>query len=153
MEKVPAVKNPRTEKILKKIHSFEGKLAEKITDFSGSMIFAYVNLIWFALWIVINQGWFSGFIEPFDPFPYGLLTMIVSLEAIFLATFIMVAQNRQELIDQYREIEEDIEEQETEAEVDDIQKDLDEIKSVILVIQEKISNVERKSKLQSKTSD
>lgn len=70
----------------------EEKIADVITDISGRMYFVYFHAIWFAIWIVINLGLF-GF-EPFDPFPFGLLTMIVSLEAIFLSTFVLISQNR-----------------------------------------------------------
>jgi uncharacterized membrane protein len=70
-------------------------LADQITAFSGSMLFFYLNALWFAIWIPLNLGWFG--VEPFDPFPFGLLTMIVSLEAIFLATFVLISQNRQAL--------------------------------------------------------
>jgi uncharacterized membrane protein len=52
--------------------------------------------MWFAVRILANVGWFG--IEPFDPFPFGLLTTIVSLEAIFLSTFVLVSQNRQSAI-------------------------------------------------------
>jgi uncharacterized membrane protein len=60
------------------------------------MLFVYVHVIWFGIWVAINRGWFG--IEPFDPFPFGLLTMIVSLEAIFLSTFVLVSQNRTSLV-------------------------------------------------------
>lgn len=70
----------------------EEKIADTITDFSGRMYFVYFHLAWFAIWIVINLGLFG--IEPFDPFPFGLLTMIVSLEAIFLSAFVLISQNR-----------------------------------------------------------
>lgn len=90
------------------------------------------------------------FVIPFDPFPYGLLTMVVSLEAIFLSTFIMVAQNRQALVDTYRELEEDIEQEEDEKEqeelehdVEEIQSDLDDIKEAMVFIQQKLGNVEK----------
>jgi uncharacterized membrane protein len=73
--------------------SWSDKLADRITAFSGSMLFFYLNALWFAIWIPLNLGWFG--IEPFDPFPFGLLTMVVSLEAIFLATFVLISQNRQ----------------------------------------------------------
>lgn len=73
--------------------SWSDRLADRITAFSGSMLFFYLNLAWFAVWIPLNLGWFG--VEPFDPFPFGLLTMIVSLEAIFLATFVLISQNRQ----------------------------------------------------------
>ena len=70
----------------------EQRLADAITSFSGRMAFVYVHIVWFSVWILLNSGLFN--IQPFDPFPYGLLTMIVSLEAIFLATFVLISQNR-----------------------------------------------------------
>jgi uncharacterized membrane protein len=69
-------------------------VAEKITDFAGSLTFVYIHAAWFSAWIAINVG-LAGLSHEFDKFPFGLLTMIVSLEAIFLATFVMVTQNRQ----------------------------------------------------------
>jgi uncharacterized membrane protein len=75
-----------------KVSSIQIKVADKITGWAGSMGFVYVHIIWFIWWILANQGFF-GPRYVFDPFPYGLLTMIVSLEAIFLATFIMISQN------------------------------------------------------------
>src|SRR5215471_12826670 len=66
--------------------NFQHRLADAITAFAGSMWFVYIHVIWFILWLRY---------EPFkDVFPYGLLTMIVSLEAIFLSTFVMISQNR-----------------------------------------------------------
>jgi len=70
----------------------QGQVADAITSFSGRMIFAYVHIIWFGIWILLNTGHFG--VHVFDPFPYGLLTMIVSLEAIFLSTFVLISQNR-----------------------------------------------------------
>jgi len=70
----------------------QSRIADVITTFSGRMIFAYVHIIWFGIWILLNTGWFG--LQAFDPFPYGLLTMIVSLEAIFLSTFVLISQNR-----------------------------------------------------------
>lgn len=76
----------------KKVQTFQDKVADKITAFAGSMKFVYLHALIFATWIlynlIANQ---SGF----DPFPFGLLTLIVSLEAIFLSTFVMLSQNRQ----------------------------------------------------------
>jgi uncharacterized membrane protein len=69
------------------------RIADVITIFSGSMVFVYLHIAWFGLWILINSGVFG--LPVFDPFPYGLLTMIVSLEAIFLSTFVLISQNRQ----------------------------------------------------------
>jgi uncharacterized membrane protein len=70
----------------------EERLADVITDFSGRMYFVYFHVVWFTIWILVNMGFFGY--KPFDPFPFGLLTMIVSLEAIFLATFVLISQNR-----------------------------------------------------------
>ena len=72
--------------------SLQSRIADAITSFSGRMIFAYVHIIWFGIWILLNTGRFG--VQPFDPFPYGLLTMVVSLEAIFLSTFVLISQNR-----------------------------------------------------------
>ena len=70
----------------------QDRIADVITSFSGRMSFVYVHIIWFSAWILLNTGRFG--VPPFDPFPYGLLTMVVSLEAIFLATFVLISQNR-----------------------------------------------------------
>jgi uncharacterized membrane protein len=70
----------------------QDRIADVITSFSGRMIFAYVHVVWFGIWILLNTGGFG--VRPFDPFPYGLLTMVVSLEAIFLSTFVLISQNR-----------------------------------------------------------
>lgn len=137
------------EQFKKRLHSFEGRLANFISEFSGSMTFVYLHVAWFTVWVLINQGFFSHQVKPFDPFPYGLLTMVVSLEAIFLATFILINQNRQALVDEYRELEEvkeqeeeEREQEELEEEFQDIQKDLDDIKSAMKFIQEKINSIE-----------
>lgn len=70
----------------------QDRVSDAITSFSGRMVFIYVHLLWFGLWIVLNTGVLG--VKVFDPFPYGLLTMIVSLEAIFLSTFVLISQNR-----------------------------------------------------------
>jgi uncharacterized membrane protein len=72
--------------------SLQDRIADGITDFAGHLRFVYFHIVWFGVWILINTGQLG--IKPFDPFPYGLLTMIVSLEAIFLSTFVMISQNR-----------------------------------------------------------
>ncbi|MBK4346530.1 DUF1003 domain-containing protein [Lacisediminihabitans changchengi] len=67
------------------------RAADAITKFSGSMTFVLLHVVWFAIWIAANV-----FVpHSFDPFPFGLLTLIVSLEAIFLSTFVLITQNRQ----------------------------------------------------------
>ncbi|MFL5804628.1 MAG: DUF1003 domain-containing protein [Roseiflexaceae bacterium] len=72
--------------------TFQERISDAITAFSGSLSFAYLHALWFGLWVLLNTGRFG--IRPFDPFPYSLLTMIVSLEAIFLSTFVLISQNR-----------------------------------------------------------
>lgn len=143
-------KQASPEQLLKNLHSFEGRLAGFFTYFSGTMGFAYFHAFWFTFWILANHGTFRPWIEPFDPFPYGLLTMIVSLEAIFLATFVLISQNRQALVDTYRELEEEQEQEEEEAQheeleesFEDIQKDLDDIKNAISFINQKVQSVEK----------
>jgi uncharacterized membrane protein len=64
--------------------SVQNRIADKITAFAGSMAFVYLHILWFGSWIVFRV----------EHYPYGLLTMIVSLEAIFLSTFVMISQNR-----------------------------------------------------------
>lgn len=66
--------------------SIQNRIADAITRFAGSMWFAYLHIAWFAIWIALRV----------EQYPYGLLTMIVSLEAIFLSTFVMISQNRQD---------------------------------------------------------
>jgi uncharacterized membrane protein len=68
----------------KRADALQNRVADKITAFSGSMLFVYVHVIWFACWIGFGV----------EKYPYGLLTMIVSLEAIFLSTFVLISQNR-----------------------------------------------------------
>jgi uncharacterized membrane protein len=72
--------------------SLQDRIADAFTSFSGRMVFVYVHVVWFGVWILLNTGRVG--VHPFDPFPYGLLTMIVSLEAIFLSTFVLISQNR-----------------------------------------------------------
>jgi uncharacterized membrane protein len=66
--------------------SAQNRIADAITRFAGSMWFVYLHIVWFLVWIGFGV----------ERYPYGLLTMIVSLEAIFLSTFVMISQNRQE---------------------------------------------------------
>jgi uncharacterized membrane protein len=64
--------------------SAQNRIADRITTFAGSMRFVYLHILWFGAWIGFRV----------EGYPYGLLTMIVSLEAIFLSTFVMISQNR-----------------------------------------------------------
>jgi CRP/FNR family transcriptional regulator, cyclic AMP receptor protein len=70
------------------------KAADWIADFSGSIPFLMLHLVVFAGWIILNVDLLPG-VQAFDPFPFGLLTMIVSLEAIVLSVFVLLSQNRQ----------------------------------------------------------
>lgn len=79
--------------------TFVQRLADWIAAFSGSMSFLVGNAVWFGAWIWLNV---SGTWK-FDPFPFGLLTMIVSLQAIFLSIFVLLAQNRQAAKDHVRD--------------------------------------------------
>ena len=88
-------------KLLGPLLAVQDHAADKITTFAGSMRFVWIHSIWFFIWIIINVGAFGASMK-FDKFPFGLLTMIVSLEAIFLSTFVMVSQNRQSLRDGLR---------------------------------------------------
>ncbi|WP_328931398.1 MULTISPECIES: DUF1003 domain-containing protein [unclassified Streptomyces] len=80
--------------VFARMRGTQDRVADAITAFAGTMLFVYIHAFWFAVWIALNEGLF-GQAGIFDPYPYGLLTMIVSLEAIFLSTFVMVSQNRQ----------------------------------------------------------
>jgi uncharacterized membrane protein len=73
-----------TQQAEERAKKLQDRIADAITRFAGSMPFVYLHVVWFALWIALRV----------EPFPFGLLTMIVSLEAIFLSTFVMISQNR-----------------------------------------------------------
>ncbi len=78
------------------------RIADFFTAFSGSMNFVYIHAGWFVVWVTWNTGLLPG-LAPFDPFPFGLLTMIVSLEAIFLSTFVLISQNREQEVNAIRD--------------------------------------------------
>jgi uncharacterized membrane protein len=76
-------------------------LADSLNEVASSTPFLVLHVVWFVIWIPWNLGLF-GF-TPFDPFPFGLLTMVVSLEAIFLSIFVLMAQKRESAIAELRE--------------------------------------------------
>ncbi|MBI4235573.1 DUF1003 domain-containing protein [Candidatus Peregrinibacteria bacterium] len=82
--------------------SFSEKCADFMTAAFGSNTFLILNALWFAIWIAINLDFVPN-ISAFDPFPFGLLTMIVSLEAIILSIFVLIAQKRAARVDDLRE--------------------------------------------------
>jgi uncharacterized membrane protein len=78
-------RNPAlVEQAMKRAESVQNRIADEITKFAGSMMFVYIHILWFGSWILFRV----------EHYPFGLLTMIVSLEAIFLSTFVMISQNR-----------------------------------------------------------
>jgi uncharacterized membrane protein len=85
---VPKMKDPIDPVLLQhekeRAEAAQNRVADRITAFSGSMLFVYIHIIWFGCWIGFGV----------EEYPFGLLTMIVSLEAIFLSTFVMISQNR-----------------------------------------------------------
>jgi uncharacterized membrane protein len=82
---LPVESNPvLLEHARQRAENVQNRIADRITAFAGSMAFVYIHVIWFASWIGFGV----------EKYPFGLLTMIVSLEAIFLSTFVMISQNR-----------------------------------------------------------
>ena len=77
------------------------RVADRLNAAASSTAFLVVHALWFTIWILWNTGTL-GF-RPFDPFPFGLLTMVVSLEAIFLTIFVLMAQKRESAIAELRE--------------------------------------------------
>jgi len=73
--------------------TFDERIADRITSFVGTMRFAYLHAALFGGWIVINSGLIEA-VVPFDPFPFVMLAMFASVEAIFLSTFVLISQNR-----------------------------------------------------------
>ncbi|NWF71184.1 MAG: DUF1003 domain-containing protein [Chloroflexi bacterium] len=84
--------------LIEKTESWGERLSDFLTMVAGDIRFVYFSVLWFALWIggnlLLENGLLPGY-TAFDPFPYGLLTMVVSLEAIFLSLFVLISQNRQ----------------------------------------------------------
>jgi uncharacterized membrane protein len=77
------------------------RFVDRLNQYAGSTPFLVAHAIWFGIWISWNTGLLG--LRPFDPFPFGLLTMIVSLEAIFLSIFVLMAQQRESAIAELRE--------------------------------------------------
>lgn len=118
------------------IESFSIHIADIIAELSGNIWFVLLHVIWFSLWIHINNGNPTFGIDPFDPYPYGLLTMVVSLEAIFLSMFILISQNRSSHKSELR------------AELDyqvnlKTEKDVSEVLSILREIREETKAIEK----------
>ncbi len=82
--------------------SLSDKVADLLTASFGTVFFLILNMVFFVAWITWNTGYIPG-MTPIDPFPFGLLTMVVSLEAIFLAIVVLISQNREARIAELRE--------------------------------------------------
>ncbi|AUX46594.1 hypothetical protein SOCE26_081000 [Sorangium cellulosum] len=92
---IQALLQVRTE--LERKKGFQERLADTITAFTGSMTFVFLHAAVFGGWILVNTG-IVPFIKPFDPFPFVMLAMIASVEAIFLSTFVLISQNRMQAL-------------------------------------------------------
>jgi uncharacterized membrane protein len=92
--KVEHYRTRNEQALIRALMRAQDRAADEITNFAGSLKFVYLHSVWFGIWIAVNVGVLGASLK-FDKFPFGLLTMIVSLEAIFLSTFVMVSQNRQ----------------------------------------------------------
>lgn len=75
---------------------WQDRVAERITAFTGSLRFVYIHVVIYALWIIENVGWIP-FLPRFDP-SFSILAMVASVEAIFLSTFILITQNRMQVM-------------------------------------------------------
>jgi uncharacterized membrane protein len=127
----PKLKPPIDPALLKheqeRAEAAQNRVADKITAFSGSMLFVYIHIVWFGCWIGFGV----------EDYPFGLLTMIVSLEAIFLSTFVMISQNR---ADAKRQVIAD-EQWNTVQEEDHQNKELLELSRQILVLTKEVRKI------------
>src|SRR5262249_37472820 len=115
------------------------KSADWIAEFSGSMTFLNLNAVVFLVWIVGNTD-LVPHVPSFDPFPFGLLTMAVSLEAIFLSIFVLISQNRMAAKDRIRaDIEYDVN-LKAELEVAHLHEKVDRLTGVLLA---RLARIER----------
>lgn len=131
--------------------NFGERLSDFLTRVAGDIRFVYFNFGWFLVWIVLNTHILPG-VEPFDPFPFGLLTMIVSLEAIFLSLFVLISQNRSAAREKVRN---DIEYEvniKAELEIRDLHNRVEDLQQILLGHLQRIdSNVEASVKMQTQT--
>ena len=105
------------------------RLADWMTNAFGSITFLVINVIWFVFWILWNIGDIPGVMK-FDPYPFGLLTMIVSLEAIILSIFVLISQNRSTKVNDLRE--------ETDLQIDVItEQELTKVMTIVALLAEK----------------
>ena len=119
------------------------KGADWIAEFSGSITFLMIHVVWFTVWVIINSVKLP-IIPQFDPFPFGFLTLTVSLEAIFLSVFVLLSQNRQAAKDRVRsDIEYDVN-LKAELEIVQLHEKMDRLTSDVLLRLEQIQHGARK---------
>lgn len=124
------------------------RVADWIAEFSGSITFLILHLLFFFFWILLNTSWAESLPMPwiqsitgFDPFPFGLLTMAVSLEAIVLSVFVLLSQSRQVAKDKIRsDIEYDVN-LKAELEVAELHEKIDRLHAETLVRMERIEKL------------
>ncbi len=111
--------------------NFGQRLSDFLTIVAGDIRFVYFSAAWFFVWIILNVDIIPG-LKSFDPFPFGLLTMVVSLEAIFLSLFVLISQNRQAAREKIRN---DIEYEvnlKAELEIRDLSKQIESMQQTLL---------------------
>lgn len=123
--------------ILGRLRGLETGLALLIYRFSGSMPFVYTHVLLFTAWLAFG-GRFG------DPFPYMLLTMVVSLEAIFLASLVLIAQRRLEQAIEMQAEEEEAEERELDSDIEEIQGDLDALQKDMESLNKALQRIEKR---------
>lgn len=107
------------------------RLADWLTEIASSVPFAYANAALFFVWVVLNSNIIPG-LRAFDPFPFGLLTMAVSLEAIFLSLFVLISQSRSAARDKIRnDIEYEVNVR-AEKEISSLARRIDEMEDAVL---------------------
>ena len=116
----------------KKFHEGETKIADTVTRFAGSMLFVYIHILVFTAFFF------------FRPFAVEVFNIFLSLEAVFLATFIMVSQNRQAEIAEQRELEDEQEQEEIAEDIEDIQQEFDEIQDDLSQVRALIEKIEKR---------
>jgi len=139
LNRLPIEPNPALMKQAEeRAQSAQNRIADAITDFAGSMWFVYIHIVWFGLWIGLGA----------EKYPYGLLTMIVSLEAIFLSTFVMISQNR---ADAKQQVIAD-QQWETVQEEDQQNRELLELSNQILALTKEVHAAQRRANAVQPTS-
>lgn len=120
-----------------RLHDLETRLAVGISRFAGTPTFIYIHVVGFAAWLTVGRL--------FDP-NYWFLTMAVSLEAILMSAFILLAQNRLEQAIEEQAEEEDEEEKELDEDIDEIQTDLDALRAGMESLRKAVARVEKRVK-------